>query len=73
VAVETSFATGVEGICAELEALQVACDGGRFTGNGVPPELWLGTMVVAGTEVVGGVCAGADAEPVAGISTESSR
>ena len=55
VAADVSFAAGVEGICEELEALQVAWEGGLFTGTGFPPDVWLGTIVVAGVEVVGGV------------------
>jgi hypothetical protein len=49
------LATGVDGICAEFEALQIACDGGVLIGTGLLPELWLGTIVVAGVDVVGGV------------------
>ena len=55
VAEDVSFAAGVEGIWAEFEALQSAWDGALFTGTGFPPEVWLGTIVVAGVEVAGGV------------------
>ena len=55
VAEDVSFAAGVEGICAEFEALQSAWEGALFTGTGLPPEVWLGTIVVAGVEVAGGV------------------
>jgi hypothetical protein len=70
---EVSLATTDEGIWAEFDALHVAWDGGVLIGMGLPPEVWLGTIVVAGVDVIGGVgevCS--DIEPPAGTSTDVS-
>jgi hypothetical protein len=72
VAEEVSLAAGVDGICDELEALQSAWEGALFTGTGLPPDVWLGTIVVAGVEAVGGVGeACEEIDPPAGMLAES--